>query len=256
MLLSVNSAKNWRRGDCSDSGALFTPLYALSNPQAWASDDVVLVGTKCNKLVELNFRSGTSRALPQQLRAPPVPGLVPPSSPDNPMLDGPLCGIRCLAMSPNRSMVALPGEDPRTACVLRLPSSPPSSCAVNGGSNYTHLKTFCVSGPHRLTWGFRAPVDQSLKLLPHTRRDMPCDCAGLLQGHSDWIFGITWITDRHVATCSRDCSIALWSLASDSHSSGAPSSTPFIKHAVTQRGHSVRWPSPAGFSRYPLCAMC
>eukprot|EP00873_Tetraselmis_striata_P000219 jgi/Tetstr1/420483/TSEL_011596.t1 len=176
--------------------------YDKAFSAAWASDDVVLVGTKCNKLVELNFRSGTSRALPQQLRAPPVPGLVPPSSPDNPMLDGPLCGIRCLAMSPNRSMVALPGEDPRTACVLRLPSSPPSSGAVNGGSNYTHLKTFC--------------------------------------GHSDWIFGITWITDRHVATCSRDCSIALWSLASDSHSSGAPSSTPFIKHAVTQRGHSAR----------------
>ena len=33
-----------------------------------------------------------------------------------------------------------------------------------------------------------------------------------LVGHRDWVFGVAWVTDYHLITCSRDRSVALWNV--------------------------------------------
>jgi hypothetical protein len=52
-----------------------------------------------------------------------------------------------------------------------------------------------------------------------TTESMPC----LAQGHTDWVFGITWVTEAHVVTVSRDQRVNLWHV--DGQNGAAPANT-------------------------------
>ena len=56
------------------------------------------------------------------------------------------------------------------------------------------------------------------------------------QGHTDWVFGMAWLTEKHLATCSKDHTIALWSVdAEGEHTTKTPLQT-ITDHKVR---HSV-----------------
>ena len=75
------------------------------------------------------------------------------------------------------------------------------------------------------------------------------------QGHSDWVFGITWVTEAHVVTVSRDQHVKLWHVDGGSgsakpNSMPLQSQLPFKVRRDSGRGpSSVRHRSPCR----PLC---
>eukprot|EP00887_Chlorella_sp_A99_P001144 scaffold14.g1144.t1 len=117
----------------------------------WLDSRHVLMGTKCNKLLQLDTGSGriAERVLPNT----PARAWSAPANGWGP------CGIHAVKINPARDMVATGGRDPTDAVVLRLADG--------------------------------APVQ-------------------MLVGHMDWIFGLAWVSDRHLVTGSRDQSVAIW----------------------------------------------
>lgn len=113
----------------------------------------MLVGTKCNKLLQLDTATGESRPIP--LPTAPPRRRAPYDH------EWGHCGIHGLALSPSRDWLAVGGENPADMVILE-----------------------------RGTW---RPV-------------------ATLVGHLDWVFGVAWVSDRHVVTAGRDQSVALWSI--------------------------------------------
>ncbi|KAL4444203.1 hypothetical protein ABPG75_011940 [Micractinium tetrahymenae] len=128
---------------------------------AWQDEQRLLVGTKCNKLLQWDTASGALRSVP----LPPAP---PRTHPVVESVWG-SCGIHSVAVNPAGDMVATGGAEPADAAVLSLPDLQPVQTLV---------------------------------------------------GHQDWVFGVAWVSDRHLVTGSRDQSVALWSIPEPG--SGAP----------------------------------
>lgn len=131
----------------------------------WLSDQVVVIGTKCNRLLCLDVATGSVTEIPlpiaqaQPQSSSPVPFSAPRYG---------NCGIHAIAVSPDQRLLATGGFDPAHCQVFEF--------------------DIASDGSNRVT--FRP--------------------AQTLVGHQDWIFGINWVTDRHLVTGSRDRTAKLW----------------------------------------------
>lgn len=98
-------------------------------------DDTVLVGTKCNRLIELNVRSWAMREIPFALRK------SNPTVAQSILQDSTKCGIHSISVSPTGEYIATGSADPRHAVVLKVPSSRGKSASAD----YTHVQSMAVS---------------------------------------------------------------------------------------------------------------
>ena len=96
--------------------------------QAWVSDQFVVVGTKCNKLLCVDAATLHMHNIPLPPK-PARPRDLPPS--------GTNCGIHSLAVSPDGSMLAVGGSDPSDCQIYQIqhhfgsqPTFTPSQCLV------------------------------------------------------------------------------------------------------------------------------
>ncbi len=90
--------------------------------QAWQDDQHLLVGTKCNKLLQWDTATGALCSVP----LPPAPQR------SHPVVDSVWgsCGIHSVAVNPVGDMVATGGAEPADAAVLSLPDFKPVQTLV------------------------------------------------------------------------------------------------------------------------------
>lgn len=121
--------------------------------QEWQDLDHILVGTKCNSLLNLELSTGNI----QQISIPSAP--LREFSTHTPGWGA--CGIHAITSNSAKDLLATGGSDPADCQILSLPDFSPVQTLV---------------------------------------------------GHLDWVFGLAWVTDRHIVTGSRDGSTALWNV--------------------------------------------
>jgi hypothetical protein len=110
------------------------PLFTC--PQKWLDDDHVLVGTKCNTLLDMNVRLGFS-----------CPIILPPAPYRSFSTHTPgwgACGIHAMDINPSRTLLAVGGSDPADMSILSLKER-------KGRRDYPHVQTMVVSCSG---WGF------------------------------------------------------------------------------------------------------
>ncbi|EIE19636.1 WD40 repeat-like protein [Coccomyxa subellipsoidea C-169] len=115
----------------------------------------------------------------------------PPGVPQ-PLPDAPAvnsCGIHAIALSPDRRLLA------------------------TGGANPSDCQILAVRDEASIAAAPQAPQ---------------LDPVQTLVGHTDWVFGIAWVTDRHVVTGSRDQRLNLWKVDTEPNSS--PNLQPLVSH--------------------------
>jgi len=117
--------------------------------KVWASDDTVLVGTKCNRLLELNLRTGSKQEVPIGLRQ------SDPAVAATHIEDSSKCGIHSMAISPTGEYLATGGAEPRHAVILKMPThiggahkaptkGEGKDAAPSRKSRFEHLQTMTV----------------------------------------------------------------------------------------------------------------
>lgn len=104
----------------SSRAAPHCPPLALA--QTWQDEQRLLVGTKCNKLLQWDTATGALRNVPLP-PAPPRAHRVVDSVWGS-------CGIHSVAVNPAGDMVATGGTEPADAAVLSLPSFKPVQTLV------------------------------------------------------------------------------------------------------------------------------
>jgi len=117
--------------------------YDKAFASTWVSEEHVLVGTKCNKLLEVDVKTGATQEVPVSLRKASTS--VAPSS-QLQMEDSSKCGIHSVAVSPTGEYVAVGGANPRHCAVLktnRRLRSCPQTCLEP--PKYSHVQTMTVS---------------------------------------------------------------------------------------------------------------
>ena len=165
---------------CNRSALFHCSSRALPSlhTQAWLDPARAAVGTKCNRLlvVDLVTRTATPCILPP---APPRASVAPPGA------DPPGAGVFGV-------------EGPAGSGIHALALSPSGRALATGGADASDVQIMRVNGQRGRHGG--AP------------RPPPLTPGLTLTGHTDWVFGLAWLTPRHVVSASRDRSLALWAL--------------------------------------------
>lgn len=140
----------WREEEITGKLAASVGSVDKAFAAAWQDSQHLLVGTKCNKLLQWDTATNTLRSIP----LPPVP----------PRWHSVLqtvwgsCGIHCVAVNPAGDMVATGGSEPADGAVLSLPDFQPIQTLV--GHQDWVFGCAWVSDRHLVT----ASRDQSVAL--------------------------------------------------------------------------------------------
>lgn len=70
-----------------------------------------------------------------------------------------------------------------------------------------------------------------------------------LVGHSDWVFGCAWISDKIVVSASRDCRVGLWNVESEHQGPSTRQTDPFMNHTVLHYCENANQQSESGEQR-------
>ncbi|KAK9802066.1 hypothetical protein WJX73_010138 [Symbiochloris irregularis] len=137
----------------------------------WISDRLVVVGTKCNHLLCLDVATGRMAEVP-----------LPPARHIPPRADPHAVNAQSNGLSPVTGNCG----------IHAIAFSPNRRLMATGGNNPAHCQVFEVD-------------------VHEGRQPQACfRPVQTLMGHQDWIFGIAWVTDRHLVTGSRDRTAKLW----------------------------------------------
>ena len=125
--------------------------------------------------------------------------------------------------------VPLPPAPPRASPPPS--SSPPSPLPPLGGPAGAGIHSIALSpdGTLLATGGRDVSDCQIFEVVRGAAPGAPPSLAPAqtLVGHADWVFGLDWVTERHVVTGSRDRSVALWGVRAGGGGDAAnPVSTP------------------------------
>jgi hypothetical protein len=121
------------------------PLMTL---QAWQDERHLLVGTKCNKLLQWDTVGGSLRSVP----------LPPIAERQHPVVETQWgsCGIHSVCVNPAGDLVATGGEEPADCVVLRLPDFKPVQTLVVGAARWRQDPASAAhAGCHRSRAGGR-----------------------------------------------------------------------------------------------------
>ncbi|KAL3151622.1 hypothetical protein ABBQ38_012613 [Trebouxia sp. C0009 RCD-2024] len=94
----------------------------------------------------------------------------------------------------------------------RKPARPQELAATSSSQPGCGIHTVALSPDgSMLAVGGAAPTDcQTFHIQHHNGTYPTFTPAQCLVGHQDWLFGVTWLTDRHLVTASRDHTVKLW----------------------------------------------
>jgi len=169
----------------------------------WLDEENVLIGTKCNKLLVLNTNLMHRRHAVCHTTIPLPDRLGPATEQDRPMNR-----LQHIIQSASREVHELQRPTvpqhptvPRGAQTLFL-SELEDNCGI-------HAIAINPSGTRMVTGGAH-PQDCAVFSLPGIHATTLCT------GHTDWVFGLDWITDNVFASGSRDKTVKLWCVPTES----------------------------------------
>ena len=175
---------------------------------AWLDHDRVLLGTKDNKLASLNIDTGECNEvpLPSRLRFERMELTEASERADGDWISEPSTSRNA---SPSYAIGQDPGFAPFGRGEVRNVAFPPTSDLVDGASIYENCGIHAIainpSGTRMVTGGAN-PSDAAVFSVPDLRP------TALLTSHTDWVFGLDWITDNLVASGSRDKTVKIFSV--------------------------------------------
>jgi hypothetical protein len=195
-----------QRGRCGVRNLTSAARYNKMFASEWYDGNTVLLVTKCNRLLQLDIPTGEFKQIETPKREPR------PFSTRN--------------IGTSSSMVLIV-----SSLVLGK-----ISWHAGWGNSGKHCIGFNPSRTMFATGG----TDPADLLIMDAVSMKPKVC---LIGHKDWIFGTAWVTDSHVVSASRDCSVGLWNVKLEEK--GMPSTDPnfpqssVIRYQENEEGDGV-----------------
>lgn len=117
------------------------------------------------------------------------------------------CGIHAISLNPGNTRLATGGDNPCDAAIFSVIGD--GQCSRDGYS-------------------------------PSSGDTSTLTPSALLVGHRDWVFGLDWISNNLVASCSRDKTVKIWSVPERSSSLGERQINEITSPVATIRAHGEK----------------